>query len=533
RLRQIMVNLLANAVKFTERGEVVLAVTVVAGAGDAPLLRCSVRDSGIGIPPEILPKLFSSFTQADTSTTRRFGGSGLGLAICKRLVELMHGTIAVRSTPGTGSEFSFTVPLQAAPATTVPTWHHGGAALQGRTALIADSQELSRRLLQRRLTHWQMAVACCSTADELLAAVRHQPPAVIILDTALPGRDIPALLAELDTLTAGSKIPVVLLGMRGERMRDAAHCAGMLTRPVKPGLLHELFLQILTDAAPVATARAAVRFDPQWAAHYPLRLLVAEDNAINRTVIGRMLDKLGYRPVIVSDGEQAVAAVRTGDYDLVLMDAQMPVLDGLAATRRIRSTAERQPVIVAVTAGIAEEEQRACREAGMDDYLAKPIQPAALQEMLRCWQQRLQAGPIARAVTPAAPAAVGPQPNAAASAPAVLVPDSLQEMLTSGPDGIAVVRELIDLFLRETPETLARMQLLSVRGEADELGRSAHALKGACGVMGAREMQEYARQLEECARGQRLPDAALRLTALQAAWQRASARLRALRAAQA
>jgi len=380
RLRQVLVNLVGNAVKFTSRGGITVSVTAESVEAGWRLVFV-VKDTGIGIPADRMDRLFKSFSQVDASTTRRFGGSGLGLAISKRLVELMGGQIEVTSTSGRGSVFRFTVrvglaaPQSAEPAVPVPV----AVDFAGRRVLVVDDNEVNRRILEQQLQSWGMEVDCHADGPSALAhlaAGDHYDLA--LLDFNMPGMDGAAVCAEIEARMGDAAPPVVLLTSRGGLKELAgARVAARMTKPVKPRELQAVLGQVLQfrhvpQADPVKFASA---FDRDFARRHPLRILVAEDNAINRKVLLLMLGKLGYRADPVANGREALEGLARQAYDLVVMDMQMPEMDGLEATRRLRRAVPgtEAPYVLALTANARKEDYHACIEAGMHDFLSKPV----------------------------------------------------------------------------------------------------------------------------------------------------------------
>ncbi len=405
RLRQILLNLLSNAVKFTKRGEIVLEVRarvpdLKKAGGEGRLLsfpegdsvqeiHFSIRDTGIGIPKDRIPHLFQPFTQADSSTTRKFGGTGLGLAICKRLCEMMGGRIWVESEEGRGSDFQFTIRVGVEEE---PEPIQEVNALQGKRALIVDDNEANLRFLEVQTTWWGMSPLATSSSREALEWMREGKPFdVAILDLCMPEMD-GLELAEAMRRIRGSGVPILLAGSVGvrevvrERGVPADVLDGFLPKPIRPSRLRELLLRVITGKGPEDHGQeGGAPFDGTLGARHPLRILVAEDNAVNQLVIRRMLERLGYAPTIVRDGEEALDVLRRQRFDLVFMDVEMPKIDGLDATRRVRTDLPEadQPWIVAMTAHATEEYRRRCRAAGMDDYVAKPIRQVDLEAALK------------------------------------------------------------------------------------------------------------------------------------------------------
>ena len=385
RLRQILVNLLGNAVKFTERGEVVLAVRPLAGAGDGLELQFDVRDTGIGIDPEAQGRLFQSFSQADLSTARKYGGTGLGLAISKRLAELMGGRMWVESEPGRGSTFSFTTRFGA--ATSRPRLYVGGgkAGLQGRRLLVVDDNATGRRILCEQARRWGMVPQAVAGAAEALALLRG-PEAfdLAILDMQMPGMDGVALAGEIRRLRGPAELPLLLLSSIGRR-EDSPHFAAVLHKPTKPSSLFDAIMDVLWKQGRPASAAPAPAGPAGPDASRSDRILLAEDNPINQKVAVLTLRNLGYNVEVATNGHEVLAALARQPYDVILMDVQMPEMDGFETTRRLRQlggSLARMPWVIAVTANAMEGDREQCLAAGMDDYLSKPIKSAAMEAAL-------------------------------------------------------------------------------------------------------------------------------------------------------
>jgi signal transduction histidine kinase/CheY-like chemotaxis protein len=390
RLRQVLVNLLGNAIKFTQHGEVVVTVSTAAvegGEGDVEL-RVAVRDTGLGIAADRLDQLFQPFTQADASTTREYGGTGLGLAISRRLAEAMGGGLWAESEPGVGSTFHVTARLGRAAEPVRTRRHEHAGALRGRRVLIVDDNDTNRRVLCHHLTGWGMEVQDRGEAVEALAGVQSgERYDLFILDMHMPGMDGSMLCRELRTVAGAGATPVVLLSSLGRREPDDADGAcfdAQLTKPVKPGHLYDVLNRVVRGAPDPGTGRpAADRPSPQETV--ALEVLVVDDNSVNRRVAVALLDRLGHRASLATNGREAVEAVGSKHYDVVLMDVYMPEVDGLEATRRIRAElpAAMQPVIVALSAGAFAEERERCRAAGMDHFVAKPVRVEDLSVVLQ------------------------------------------------------------------------------------------------------------------------------------------------------
>jgi PAS domain S-box-containing protein len=387
RLRQIVLNYLGNAVKFTEKGEVRLSVRRL-NAGDGTVrLRVEVADTGVGLSREQLSRLFTPFAQADTSTTRRFGGTGLGLSICRRLVELMNGAIGVESAPGSGSCFWFEVSLGLAPRLVAPVEQ---VELADCEVLVIDDHPVNRRIIEEQLVSVGCRVTTAATAAageaawHALSAGRREPD-VILLDHDLPDHPGPWLAERIRLRQEGVNVCIILMVSLGTRV---GHCSGdrlidrIMTKPVKRSALRQCLHEALGTASAISTSRRAAN-------DHPLRgraVLLAEDNVVNQKLARHLLEKLGAQVTVADTGESAIDQLRAGLFDVVLMDCQMPVLDGYEATRRIRAGVAGSPAahvpIIALTAHALSGDRELCLAAGMNDYLTKPINPALLRNCL-------------------------------------------------------------------------------------------------------------------------------------------------------
>ncbi len=403
RLRQVVLNLLSNAVKFTERGEVVVTVggsRLAGGRGNGAAgrsrweIRVGVRDTGIGIPAEAMGRLFQSFSQVDASIARRYGGTGLGLAISRRLAELMDGSLSAESSgvPGEGSRFELVVRMpEASPSAVVtarPTRIE--ADLTGRTVLIVDDNATNRRILVAQTARWGLVPRETGSPKEAAAWLREgQRFDIALFDLLMPEMDGLELAAEVARQPKRRRPPVVILSSIGLRDREGAAVAAWLAKPVKPSALHDTVATVLlggtvrSAAAPTGPVDRAAEDGGPLAGRHPLRILLAEDNPVNQKLALRLLAQMGYSADLAGDGLQAIEAIERTPYDVVLMDVQMPELDGLEATRRIRARwPDLDLPIVAMTANAMAGDREACLAAGMTDYISKPIRPAELARAL-------------------------------------------------------------------------------------------------------------------------------------------------------
>ena len=494
RLRQILINLLGNAVKFTAEGEVVLRVTTVSDDDRAATIRFDVSDTGIGIPAEEQARLFEAFTQADASTTREYGGTGLGLAISVRLVELLGGHLSVESEPGRGSTFSFTLTLEKteAPPASAPA----PVDVRGLHTLVVDDNPTNRLVLERFLRSWSMHPESASGGTEALHLAREakaqgEPFTVAILDLNMPHMDGIELARSLRADPESAPRWLVLLtssAQRGEarKARDAGIDA-YLTKPVRQSQLYDC----LVDLVAAAPAPAATDPTPLTRIGGDAMILVAEDNEVNQKVATRMLESLGFRWQVVGNGVDAVDAVLTGDFAAVLMDCQMPVMDGYQATEEIRrreGRIRRTPVI-ALTAGAMKGDAERCFAAGMDDYLAKPVLRPALQDKLAQWV------PIAGADAGAAVSVPAPTENGSAAFDPVV----LEQLRSVGRPEDDLVAELLSIFLEQLDAIVAELVAAVEAGDDARVLAAAHNLKGSSANLGATAFSEVAALIEAAA----------------------------------
>ena len=382
RLRQVLVNLLSNAVKFTPRGEVVLAVDVKSRDGEQAELHCQVLDTGIGIDPAAVDRLFQPFVQADASTTRRYGGTGLGLSISKSLVELMGGEMSVESELGAGSAFSFHVVAERAPARAPAAPED----LQGRRVLVVEQSASAREIVDALLRSVGITAQSFPSADQALEVYRPAAWDLLIADLRMHDMTGIALVNEL-RFRDPQPPPVILLAPLESRETCDADDATILRKPIRPSHLLQTigFLLGLQKDEPGTEPRGQARPDFSH-----LSVLVAEDNPVNQQVVRQMLSKLGVTADIVGDGQEAVEAMDRSPYDLILMDLQMPRKDGVAATREIRAAWGQGAYIAAMTANALATDRAACLEAGMDDFIAKPVRVDDLERRLRTVLARME-----------------------------------------------------------------------------------------------------------------------------------------------
>ncbi len=524
RLRQVLANLLSNAIKFTKTGDISVRVKAISSNTQDDRqtqlrLQFSVSDTGIGISPEGLARLFKPFAQAEASTAQKFGGTGLGLAISKRLVELMGGKIWAESVPNSGSTFHFTII-----ATTQP--NPAPFPLAGRQdkladlrVLVVDDNAASRHALAAQIAQWGMTSLCVENARRVLELINAgEQFDLAILDAQMPGADGFTLAAEIHQLPSAQLLPIILLVPLGVRL-DAPPTARIpfinyAAKPIKTSQLFEALHRAFTNARSPTEKITAPKLDQRQAAASPLQILLCDDNSINQKVAARILQQLGYKPDIVANGREALDALDKNNYDLIFMDVMMPEMDGLEATREIRSRQKNalaknyhSPiVIIAMTAQAMQGDREKCLAAGMDDYLAKPIRPGDVSNMIAKWSKKSP-----RAAAPAAAAT----PQAAAELPVDM--DRLTELAGGDQD---TLRELIDLFNAQTTRQLSQLEAAVQAGKIEEVRHLAHSCKGASATMGMAPLAAVFFELEKMGRAAKLDGAAPLLVSAQREFKR-------------
>jgi len=509
RIRQVLTNLVGNAIKFTEEGEVVVRTEAVKDGPEVARVRFSVTDTGIGMTLEQQAHLFQPFSQADSSTTRKYGGTGLGLAISKQLVEMMGGQIGVESEPGVGSTFWFTLPLrirvdasQASPKVPVN--------LRSLRVLIVDDNATNRLILREQLSSWGMDTEEVEDGLHALEVLQNatrngRPYDLAVLDMQMPGMDGIELARRIkgEPTTAHTRL-VLLTSMGGRRDDDEARRSGIeayLTKPVRQSELYDCISTVTGTSAEEAVGqeegtptvtRRTIREDSRVASG--ARVLVVEDNDTNQQVAALTLEDLGYEVDIASDGLEALEALSSRRYAAILMDVQMPRMDGYEATAEIRRReADRKngccTPIIAMTANALEGDREKALKGGMDDYVPKPIDPDVLSEVLKSW------------VANKAPVEDTPEPTQDGGQPAtredeILDPKILENLLSLERRKPGLMEELIGVFVRDTPSKMAALHRAVKTGNAPSLEETAHALKGASGNLSAWRMSEVCAELE-------------------------------------
>ena len=514
RLRQVLVNLVGNAIKFTDHGEVVVQVEKESEEAGAVVLGFLVADTGIGIPRDKQQLIFEAFAQADGSTTREYGGTGLGLSISAQLVELMGGRIRVESEPGRGSRFRFSARFDVATGPSRAAASRLPARLRGLRVLVVDDNATNRRILEEVLTQWRMrprAVAGARAAlEEMEAAHREgRPYPLVLLDASMPvmdGFDLAAKIQQSPRLAGAS----IMMLSSGARPGDRARCfelgiTAYLTKPVKQSDLMDTIMGVLATRSEGRRARPRKEAPRRPPGGRGLRVLVAEDNAVNQQVAAGMLERAGHEATVAENGREVLALLERGTFDVVLMDVQMPEMDGLETTAAIRNrerTMGGHLPIVAVTAHAMKEDAARCLAAGMDAHLAKPLQPRELAAAI---------GSVLAAAAASTPVfASGPRDRPAV--PGVFDSGRLLERV--GDDRKALA-ELVRIFRADSPKQIARIRAAIREGDAVALRAAAHALKGAVSNFAAPTATEAALRLQKMGEGGRLEDAGAALERLE------------------
>jgi PAS domain S-box-containing protein len=487
RIRQILLNLASNAVKFTPSGEVSIRVTAKEQDASKAVLQFEVRDTGIGIAPDDHERLFESFSQADASTTRRYGGTGLGLAISRRLTEAMGGTIRVTSALGEGSTFSFQLAfpvLEPGPATAPPA----EGLLTGLRVLVVDDNATNRLVLESQLTAWQMVPEAVSEAPAALerarqAAAAGRPYDIAVLDMCMPGMDGMELAREMSADDALRSVRIIMLTSTMHVERTELSAAGVrewLTKPVRNSEFYDRLMRLMAVSPPTRAVASSPPRSGKPDVPSKGRILVVEDNEVNQLVARSMVVKLGYEVDVVADGSQALSATAVGDYLALLMDCHMPVMDGFEATRAIRARGGRAAAlpIIAMTAGAMSEDRELCLAAGMDDYLTKPVDMAELDAALSRWAA-----------------------DQLATQTSAIDPSRLDILRGLGPeDGMGLLPAAANAFRQDIQPSLDALRRALNNGGGTDLVHAAHKLKGSAANIGAVGAVAICSELEELGR---------------------------------
>ncbi len=517
RLRQIVVNLVSNAVKFTSKGEVAIAVSREEHPGDLAgtemppdpdsfFIRISVRDTGIGIPANKMDRLFKSFTQVDSSTTRQFGGTGLGLAICKRLAELMGGKIWAESETGKGSTFHLVLRTQASRTPLPDTVAAPGDKLKAKKILVVEDSASNRKAFAQ-YARWASAdlraVASSKEALDLVSGGERFD--AIVLDLQLPEMDGLTLAQFVRRVPGCEATPILLMTdvrLRSDDRRPSAIGVSLfIYKPLRPAQIFDALVRAVENM-PRTEKKAPVssEFDATMAERLPLRLLLADDNIINQKVGVKMLQRLGYRPEVAANGVEVLKLLEQQPFDLIFLDVQMPEMDGFEAARRIHAQwpDPRRPRMVAMTGNALEGDREKCLEAGMDDYVAKPVRITELQSVLERWGKTRQPAPDAGddIIAAASTLATDLAPAAAPTLDATIIAE-LSDMKSK--DGVPLLHELIDLFMQNAPKHLE--QIKNSGDNLQQLAFAAHVFRGMSLNLGANALGNLCQDLETLATG--------------------------------
>ncbi|MGE5650414.1 response regulator [Noviherbaspirillum sp. UKPF54] len=500
RLRQILVNLLSNAIKFTHHGEVVVSVSASALAEPRHEIQFSVRDTGIGIPQERLSELFQVFTQVDASTTRKYGGTGLGLAISKRLAEVMGGSMWVDSTVGSGSTFHFTIQADASGSQWAHTFlQERSSALAGKRVLIVDDNSTNRRILVKQALLWGMVPSAAASAIEAMDFVRHGHAFdVAILDMSMPEMDGLGLALEIRKYRDPQALPLIMLTSVATRPRDVQmtkiQFSAYLNKPIKPTALFDALLH----AMQIEPRQAQAIRTPagKLAETLPLTILVAEDNTVNQKVVQQLLAHLGYRADVVASGVEVLDALERQNYDVVLMDVQMPEMDGLEATRRLRARfGDGPPRVIAMTANAMPGDREKCLAAGMNAYVSKPVELEDIRNVLT-------------SVAGAAASEDGEHD--------VIIDRRRIDQLVELQDenNPTLLADIVRLFINDSPKHLENIGNALAANSAEDLVSAAHRFLSSIENLGAQRMRKHCMELERLGREGTLDGAGVLLAGL-------------------
>ncbi len=502
RLRQVLVNLVGNAIKFTQEGEVAVSVEIESETDERALLHFTINDTGIGIPIEKQPKIFEAFEQADGSTTRKYGGTGLGLTITRQLVNMMGGRVWVESQPGVGSQFHFTVDLGLQPSPPETELSEEAFSLDGVPVLVVDDNATNRRILEKTLLHWKMVPTTVPGAVEALEVLEkaHMQGAgfrLILTDCMMPRVDGFELIERINRHPEILTPTIIMLTSAGER-GDASRCmklgvAAYLLKPIRQSDLLHAIVKVLRDPSGKAEQRSLVTRHSIRESKRRLRILLAEDNVVNQKLATRLLEKMGHSVSVAEDGKKALETMAQGIFDLVMMDVQMPVMDGFEATRIIRNqelgTGTHVP-IVAMTAHAMKGDREECLQSGMDGYVSKPIDTQELYETIDNLFSMTKGDEGQEPCT-------GPGEG-------ITQREDLFERVAGD---VSLLRELVELFMDDSLRLVDRIRQAVTRKDADDLEKAAHALKGSVLNFEAKTVADIAQALETMGRNRDLTQA--------------------------
>ena len=500
RIRQIIANLLNNAIKFTEQGEIIIRTILLDESETLTNVSICVEDTGIGIPPAYHEKIFQNFSQADGSTTRQYGGTGLGLTICKKLLELMSGSIQVESSPGHGSKFWINLRLEKSKL------EHSNFSdstnLHGIRVLVVDDNQTNREILKLQLQNWQIDVVCAEDAQQALAYMSQADAEknrfeLVILDMHMPQMDGLQLASRIHAHPDLCKTRMMMLtssySNANQLERQNTGILRCVNKPVRQKELLDIIIDVMShDLNKIVTypvsEQASVSALTQ---NFHGKVLLAEDNLVNQEVAKAMLAKLGLDTVIAHDGKQALDLIQNNQYDLILMDCQMPNMDGFEATTRIRQQFGTTHTIIALTANATEDDRKRCLEGGMNDFLSKPYSIDQLRQKTHHWLSKEKNNPMnaikSECIELATESSATPALN-----PVWL--DQIRELDTTG--GNVLLHKILQAFLESAPNNMHQLEQAVINGNADNLRQSAHALKSSSGNIGAENLSALLKQLE-------------------------------------
>jgi PAS domain S-box-containing protein len=479
RVRQILINLVGNAIKFTEKGEVSVSVDCKKLSADKLRLHFTVKDTGIGISSEQTKRLFLAFSQLDPTTRRRYGGTGLGLAICYQLLQLMNGKIWVESELNQGSTFHFTFETAAVADDRYAYLQHPQPQLRGQRVMIIDDNPTNRLIIERQTISWGMVTESFPSGLAALDRLGHPPGFdVVLLDVHMPDMDGIAVAQEIRKVFPRLPIVIVSSSGRSEIGLNDINIDAYLHKPIKPALLYNILLQLAVERKR-ATGELQLTegpfFDHEMAARHPLRILVAEDNIVNQKVVMHLLNRLGYQPDLVFNGAEVLSMLENRPYDVVLMDVQMPEMDGVQAAKQILNTYAKhyRPRIVAVTAHALQGDRERYLSAGLDDYISKPIR---VQDLVASLEKCV-------AITDKMPHWQG-----------LIDLSYLKEQF--GTDADEILQELLPIFIREASALVKRLIIAREKQDKNEIFQAGHALFNASSGIGATRLSDLCKQLE-------------------------------------
>ncbi len=510
RLRQILTNLLNNAIKFTEKGEVFISVSSMNVFENAYEIYFAVKDTGIGIPQDRMDKLFKAFSQVDSSTTRTHGGTGLGLVISKRLAELMGGRMWVDSTVGEGSVFSFTIMAEAAPSKSKVYLKGSNQQLEGKKVLVVDDNKTNRRILKVQTESWGMETSSVDSPMTALDIINKGAKFdIAILDFQMPLMDGLTLASEMRKLDGAKNIPIIILTSIGKRDNlvdyENLRLSAFVTKPIKHIQLYETLVSIISGSRKeFPVKKKNIKIETDMHRRWPLRILLAEDNTVNQKVALKILEKMGYRADVAASGLEVLETIKKIKYDVILMDILMPEMDGYEATGIIRKNFpdNERPKIIAMTANAMQGDREKCIDAGMDDYISKPVRVEELQDVLKKWGEVIieHKNDVLAAIE-------------RGMIEFKIVNESNIEILQDiqSDDDIAFFVELLDIYIKDFPQAMSGIKKSINEMNAKELQFITHKLKGSSLTFGIEIIADICNKIEELARGNNFGDQTLAL----------------------